>query len=105
MPRIVELNEKFGDMGVKFVSIDSGTRSAEAEDFLKENNVRHIVLNDRKDKLSKTYRIVAIPVTIMVDHEGRAVFRHIGFADEMVPRLNKEVETLIAWRDAARTGV
>ena len=100
MPRLVELNEKYESMGVQFVSIDSGSRSPAASAFLDENNVRHIVLNDMKDDVSSDFRVYAIPVTVMIDHEGRMVFRHIGFADEMVPRLEGEIETLIAWRDA-----
>ena len=101
MPRLVEINEKYEDMGVKVISIDSGARSPAAEQFLQENGVRHTVLNDLKDEVTSDYRIIAIPVTVMIDHEGRVMFRHIGFADEMVPRLEGEIERLIAWRDAA----
>jgi hypothetical protein len=100
LPRLVELHEKYESMGVQFISIDSGIRSPAANAFLAENSVRHIVLNDMKDEVSSDYRVYAIPVTVMIDHEGRMVFRHIGFADEMVPRLEGEIETLIAWRDA-----
>jgi hypothetical protein len=100
LPRLVELHAKYESMGVQFVSIDSGTRSSAANAFLDENNVRHVVLNDMKDEVSSDYRVYAIPVTVMIDHEGRMVFRHIGFAEEMVPRLEGEIETLIAWRDA-----
>lgn len=101
MPRLVELNEKYEAQGVKFVSIDSGPRSAAADAFLEENGVRHFVLNDLKDEVTSDYRIVAIPVTVIIDHEGRVMFRHLGFADEMVPRLEGEIETLLAWKDAS----
>ena len=101
MPHLVEMNEKYEDQGVRFVSIDSGARSAVASEFLEENNVRHIVLNDLEDKVTTPYRIAAIPVTVMIDHEGRIIYRHLGFADEMVERFEKEIETLIAWRDAS----
>lgn len=101
MPRLVEIYEKYEGQGVKVVSIDSGTRSAAATAFLAENNVRHLVLNDLKDEVTNTYRIVAIPVTVIIDHEGRVIFRHLGFADEMVPRLEGEIETLLAWKDAS----
>ena len=101
MPRLVEIYEKYEGQGVKVVSIDSGTRSAAATAFLEEHNVRHLVLNDLKDEVTNTYRIVAIPVTVIIDHEGRVIFRHLGFADEMVPRLEGEIETLLAWKDAS----
>ena len=96
----MEINEKYEDQGVKVISIDSGVRSAAANALLDENGVRHIVLNDLEDEVMTDYRIVAIPVTVIIDHEGRVMFRHLGFADEMVPRLESEIETLLAWRVA-----
>ena len=54
-----------------------------------------------KDEVTSDYRIVAIPVTVIIDHEGRVMFRHLGFADEMVPRLEGEIETLLAWKEAS----
>lgn len=86
---------------MQFISIDKGTESAVAESFLEENNVRHILLSDTDDEISDAYRIFAIPVTVLIDQEGRAVFRHLGYTDEIGGRLDKEIETLIAWRDAA----
>lgn len=86
---------------MKVVSIDSGVRSPAATGFLAENNVSHLVLNDPKDEATSAYRIVAIPVTVIIDHEGRVMFRHLGFDDEMVPRLEREIETLLALKDAS----
>jgi hypothetical protein len=86
---------------VRVVSIDSGTRSAAAEAFLQENNVEHLILGDPDDVVTTAYRVSAIPVTVLVDHEGRVIFRHLGFAEEMSERFEKEIEMLIAWRDAA----
>ncbi|MBN2564559.1 MAG: TlpA family protein disulfide reductase [Candidatus Eisenbacteria bacterium] len=98
MPRLVEIYDDYGDRGFRVISINTGTPGAASDAFLEENNVRHIVLNDPKDEVSDEYRIVAIPVTVIIDHEGRVIFRHLGFAEEMVPRLRKEIETLLAWR-------
>ncbi len=100
-PRLVELHDKYDGLGVQFVSIDTGDGGAETESFLKENNAKHILLGDTDDKASDAYRIFAIPVTVLIDHEGRAVFRHLGYTDELGDRLDKEIETLIVWRDAA----
>ena len=101
MPRLVEIYDEYEEQGVRVVSIDSGARSPAAEEFLTENNVRHLVLNDLKGEVSDAYRITAIPVTVMIDSDGRAVFRHLGFAPEMKERFEKEIEALIAWRSEA----
>jgi len=100
-PRLVELHDKYEELGVQFVSIDTGTGGSETEGFLEENNARHILLSDTDDEVSDAYRIFAIPVTILIDEEGKAVFRHLGYTDEIGDRLDKEIEKLVAWRDAA----
>jgi peroxiredoxin len=99
-PRLVELHEKYEELGVQFVSINTGTGGAQAESFLEENNARHILLSDTDDKVSDAYGVFAIPVTVLIDEEGRAVFRHLGYTDEIGDRLDKEIERLLAWRDA-----
>jgi peroxiredoxin len=100
-PRLVELHDKYEELGVQFVSVDTGMEGAQAEAFIKENNARHILLSDSDDTASGAYGIFAIPVTVIIDQEGRAVFRHLGYDDQMGDRLDKEIEMLIAWRDAA----
>ena len=99
-PRLVELHEKYEGLGVQFVSVNTGTGGAQAESFLEEHNARHILLTDTNDEVSDDYRVFAIPVTVLIDQEGRAVFRHLGYTDEIGDRLDKEIEMLIAWRDA-----
>lgn len=47
------------------------------------------------------YRITGVPTTVLIDHEGRVVFRHVGFAPEMKERFEKEIETLLVWRGEA----
>ncbi len=100
-PRLVELHNKYEELGVQFVSIDTGMGGAETEAFIEESNARHIFLSDTDDTVSDAYRIFAIPVTVVIDQDGRAVFRHLGYTDEIGDRLDKEIETLIVWRDAA----
>ena len=100
-PRLVELHDKYEELGVQFVSIDTGMGGALAESFLEENNVRHILLSDTDETVSDAYSIFAIPVTVVIDQEGRAVFRHLGYTDEIGDRIDKEIETLIVGRDTA----
>lgn len=100
-PRLVELHKKYEELGVQFVSIDTGAGGAETEAFIEENDARHIFLSDTDDTASGTYGIFAIPVTLVIDQDGRAVFRHLGYTEEIGDRLDKEIETLIVWRDAA----
>lgn len=85
-------------MGFKVVSINSGVLPAAADDFLAENSVRHLVLSDEDRAVFDAYKVSGIPVTVLVDHEGRVIYRHLGFGAGDEERMEKEIETLIAWR-------
>jgi peroxiredoxin len=101
LPRLVQLYEEFEGRGVRFVSIDPGNRTPAASAFLHENGVRHDVLSDADQTVFEAYRVVAIPLTVLIDHEGRAVYRHVGFSPGDEDRLAQELEALIAWRGDA----
>ena len=94
----MELYEKYEDMGVEVVSINSGTLPPAAAEFLDEKNVRHIVLSDKEREVFDAYNVTGIPVTVVIDHEGRVIYRHLGYAPGDEERMAKEIETLIAWR-------
>jgi len=100
LPRLAELYDSFEDRGVRFVSVDTGNRSAAANAFLHESGVRHDVASDEDRASFEAYRVAAIPTTVLIDHEGRAVFRHVGFSPGDEDRLAKELEALIDWRGA-----
>lgn len=96
MPRLVELNEQFKERGVTFVSIDSAQRSKAAESFLETQKVVHTVLNDPAGDVFDSYRVSGIPTTVIIDGEGRVMFRHVGFSPGDEGRLAKEIEALLA---------
>ncbi len=101
MPHLVELAERFAGRPVSIVSIDRGKRSEAASDFLDENNVTHLVLNDEEREVFQSYGVAGVPTTVIVDHAGRAMFRHVGFAEGMEERFEREIETLLGWIEEA----
>lgn len=101
MPHLVELADEFADRPVTVVSIDSGKRSDAASDFLDEHNVRHLVLNDETREAFRAYGVSGVPTTVIIDHAGRLMFRHVGFAPGMEERFVQEIETLLGWIEEA----
>ena len=83
------------------VSIDGGKRSDAASEFLDENNVRHLVLNDETRAIFEDYGVEGIPTTVIIDHAGRLMFRHVGFAPGLDERFAQEIETLLGWIEEA----
>jgi thioredoxin-related protein len=101
LPHLVELDKRFTDRPVTIVSIDGGQRGEAAEEFLDENNVTHVVLNDEAREIFQSYGVAGVPTTVIVDHAGRAMFRHVGFMEGMERRFEREIETLLGWIEEA----
>lgn len=99
MPRLVALNEQFKDRGVTFISIDRAPRAKAAEGFLEKNKVVHTVLSDPDGKIFDSYRVTGIPTTVIIDAEGRVMFRHVGYSPGDEERLAREIESLLARKD------
>jgi len=95
LPRLVELNERFEDRGVVVVSINRGERVKAAEEFLNTHKVVHAVLSDPSGGVFDAYRVRAIPVTVIVDRNGRVAFRHVGFSQGDEERFAREIESLL----------
>jgi peroxiredoxin len=95
LPRLVELNERFKDRGVAVVSINQGKRVKAAEEFLNTHKVAHTVLADLSGSVFDAYRVRAIPVTVIIDKNGRVAFRHVGFSQGDEEKLAREVESLL----------
>jgi peroxiredoxin len=68
-----------------------------ADDFIDEHNAVHTILNDTDRSAFTAYNVRGIPTTVVVDHEGRVMFRHVGFGEGMEEQFAKEIETLLAW--------
>ena len=97
MPHLVEIADEFADRPVTVVSIDGGKRPDGVTALLEEHNVRHLVLNDESREAFHAYGVSGVPTTVIVDHAGRLMFRHVGFAPGMEERFVHEIETLLGW--------
>lgn len=63
---------------VQFVGVDTLDEPGPAAEFLTETGVSYPQLYDQQGDLLKYTRIQGLPVTLLLDEEGREVARHIG---------------------------
>jgi peroxiredoxin len=95
----VELHDKTMGEPVMIVSIDGGTRTPAAVEFIDENHAAHTLLNDPDRTAFGAYGVSAIPTTVVVDPAGRIMYKHVGFSEGMEEQFAKEIETLLAWSE------
>jgi len=99
LPHIQELNERFADRGVIFVSVASSGPSGRGTEILAEAGVTYRTFYDRT--IFGDYRVAGIPMTVLIDHVGRAMYRHVGFREGDEALMAEELEKLLAWIEDA----
>jgi hypothetical protein len=77
------------------VIIDARNQKEPTQKIMDEVPVTALVLLDDKGLSRDVFEIVGTPTTLIVDSKGRAVFEHIGYAEDMNEMLSREIEALL----------
>jgi peroxiredoxin len=81
--------------GVEILMIDLMNMKEPTSKLAQEYGLSLPVLLDDKGIADKAYDIMYTPTTVILDPEGRVVFRHVGFSEGQENMLNKEVQLLL----------
>ncbi len=58
--------------------------------------VTAVVVLDDKRLSYDVFEIIGTPTTLIVDSQGRAVFKHVGYAEHMQEMMSAEIEALLS---------
>ena len=83
MPALDRLRAELAPEGVEVIAIATGhNRQPAIEAFYEDAKIRHLpILLDPKKTLAQGMGVVGLPVTVVLDREGREVARMIGEAE------------------------
>ncbi len=87
-------------MPVRFISIASGDVSDVAREVLAGSGVTYETFFSCGDAFD-AYGVRGIPTTVIIDHEGRMMYRHVGFRDGDEVAFAAEIELLLTWMPEA----
>jgi hypothetical protein len=94
LPYLEQIERDYRDRGVDVLIVDVRNNEELTRKVMEEENMTVRVLLDDQRLSYEVFDIVGTPTTLIVDSEGRAVFRHVGFADHMGEMLFTEVQAL-----------
>tara|TARA_Y100000994_G_scaffold50493_1_gene39951 strand:+ start:2562 stop:3185 length:624 start_codon:yes stop_codon:yes gene_type:complete len=102
MKYLSEFNIKYAESGFKVISINTdGSRAlSSVEPFVESKKYSFKVLSDPRSKYMRKLKGTSCPFTVMVDHNGNIVSRHVGYNPGDEKKLEKEIIELI---DAANS--
>lgn len=95
MPKLEELYQKYKNLGFNLLAVNVEEDSSKANDFLKDLSVTFPVLYDNENKVSKLYKVSAMPSTVIIDRDGNVRFVHHGYLAGYENDYSKEIKELI----------
>jgi peroxiredoxin len=96
MPSLVEVYRDFHDRGFEVLAV-SVDESAEPVGPLAEKlDMRFPIALDPQGKLSEIFGVSAIPLTVVLDRQGKALLIHRGERDWNSSRFRSQLETWLA---------
>lgn len=98
MPALDALQQELGGEDFEVLTIAAGRNPPEAiRKFLDENDIENLpTLTDPRMELARSFGVVGLPVTVLIDAEGHEVARMMGDADWNSPAAHGVINQLTA---------
>ncbi len=95
MPLLEVLYKKYSDLGFTLLAVNVEEDSSKADLLLKDIPVTFPILFDNTNKVTKLYKVVAMPSTVIIDKDGNMRYLHHGYLPGYEEEYRKQVSELI----------
>ncbi len=95
MPLLNALHRKYGPLGFTVLGVNVEEQVDNARGFLNDFPVDFPVLLDSQNQVSKLYKVIAMPTTVVVDRDGNMRFLHKGYKPGDEKKYRKMVKKLV----------
>lgn len=94
-PLVDALYKKYKKLGFTVLAVNIEPDSKAAQGFLKNTPVSFPVLLDAKNTVSESYKVDAMPTTVLVDRAGNMRFLHRGYQPGYEAEYEKNIRALL----------
>jgi thiol-disulfide isomerase/thioredoxin len=95
MPLLEEMYKKYSDLGFVLLGVNVEEDSSKATELLRDIPVSFPILYDNKNDVTKLYKVVAMPSTVMVDRDGNMRYLHRGYLPGYEAEYIKQIKELV----------
>lgn len=95
MPLLEKLQQRYSALGFTVLGVNVEEDSSKAKSLLKDIPVSFPILYDTQNKVSKQYKVSAMPSTVMIDRNGNMRYLHRGYKPGDEAQYKKWVKQLI----------
>lgn len=95
-PVMNELQEAYGEDNFVIIAINEDSEPGAAEQFLAQYPANFTIFYDQNGELAKYFKVDAMPTSYLLDQTGAAKYRHRGFRQKDVAKLEQQIESLLS---------
>ncbi len=94
-PWMNDLKSKFPAEYFDVVTINLDENSQDMHDFLQKVPAEFDIYHDANGQAAQTFKVEGMPMSYLIDRDGKIQSRHIGFYEKKKAELEKEIEGLL----------
>lgn len=95
MPLLSDLHNKYKDLGFAVLGVNVEEDTNMARRYIADRPVDFPILLDNTNKVSKLYKVIAMPTTVLIDRDGNMRYLHQGYKPGDEKKYKKMVKKLI----------
>ena len=95
MPLLDALHKRYKKVGFTVLGVNVESDSSKARKYLSSVKVQFPILFDTTNQVSKTYKVEAMPTTIIIDRNGNMRYLHTGYKPGYENDYRKQVKKLL----------
>lgn len=95
MPLLNAIYKKYKPLGFTILGINIEENSDDARAFLVDRPVDFPILLDSQNQVSKLYKVIAMPTSVLIDRDGNLRYLHRGYKSGDEEIYGKYVKVLI----------
>jgi peroxiredoxin len=91
LPSLDKLNRDYGDKDLQVLLINMKEKPLAITSFMEKHRYSSRVLLDLDGEVARKYDVLGIPVSYLIDKDGKMVYRFVGYVDWD----SKEIRSLV----------
>lgn len=95
-PVMNDLQQTYGEDNFVIIAINEDSEPGAAEQFLAQYPANFTIFYDQNGELAKYFKVDAMPTSYLLDQTGAAKYRHRGFRQKDVSKLEQQIESLLS---------
>lgn len=95
MPSLEQLEQTYQDKALKILMVNTRESKEQVETFIRRNDFSFSVLFDSDGKISEKFSVFGLPAAFIIDKQGKAVFRSIGYRNWNTEKMHATFNSII----------